>query len=240
MKTLINILLTAILLAPMMAFSQSNDKGTIQISADVGFNCGFGATNILTGESSDYSYFDESGVFYGGSVGVGAQFGLIKRISLGIAINRNYLYYNDLSSEIDVTDIRIASWAIEFIPRFYIANKDRMNFYVYPAVGFITGIATVEMPVTYTDQYGNELYTSYRPYDVDMSGVIYGFGCGFNFYFGENAGLGIDIGYKGTFQSGDNLPYYYYNSYYYNPSSNFSNYGVQVGLTGIVKFGSKK
>lgn len=235
------ILFIAGLIMPAMAFSQSNQSGTVQIGIGGGIALG-GASIISTIADSingpSIGDSKASGVGMKAGFGIKAQFGLAEKISVGVYIRKEAAaydtdfgdaFYSDGTHQINTTGL-----ALGIEPKFYVVNRDRFNLYFGPSVGFYTGNATLKLD--YTDV------------DGGLGGLNYALGGGINWYWGDHVGMSFDFGYTGQSLSGepDDLndfadPYDpYYNPYGYNGiTTKYKVKGgnVYIGLSFIAKFG---
>jgi hypothetical protein len=234
------LLLVAGMLIPAMAFSQSNESGTVQLG--LGFSLSLGGATITSTIADSINGpslgdFKSSGVGARVGYGIKAQYGLAEAVSAGIFLRREAAGYttdfgDDLYTDGMTTEITTTGLSFGIEGKFYVVNKDRFNLYFGPAIGLTTGSATL--------QRSGDL-------DVDgsLSGLNYALGGGLNWYWGDHVGMAFDFGYTGQSLSGepDDLndfispfdPYYYDSAI--TTKYKVTGGNVFIALSFIAKFG---
>lgn len=218
------LLVVIYLLIPALVFCQSNDNGTLQLGA--------GAW-ITLGGATIKSVFDTSGTVKGSglgakaNVGIKAQYGLSDKISLGVIVRREAaIYYTDYTYTDSyftpaATDVSAAGFSFGTEVKYYLINKNPYNLFVGPYLGYYTGNATLK------------LYNA----DGSLSGLCYGLGGGFNWYWGYEAGMALDFAFVGQSLSGvpDNAADF--DSYTERITKyHIGGIGIYIGLAFIIKF----
>jgi hypothetical protein len=182
--------LAAGLLISTLAFSQSNESGTIQVGLGWGLTVG-GATI----ESKDTSgTLKGDGVGAKVNYGLRAQYGFSDNLSAGIYVRgESAVYvvtYDDYTGT--VPDVTYTGTAFGLEAKYYVVNHDRFNFYPALSVGFTTG----------SSEYDASYYST-TVESTSLSGLNYSVGVGLNWYFVKDVfGMSTDLAWQGTNLSG--------------------------------------
>lgn len=153
------------------ASAQSHTQGQIQINADYELQVGTSSSLEQDGNSVD---FDGDLSVAGQRFDV--QYGLTEDISLGLAA-RVAVFTQTVEFFGITADATSALFDIGLEPRYYILNEDDMNLF---------GAATVGLTSATADLDGAEA----------SSGLFYGLGVGFNYFFTDLIGANIRVGYS--------------------------------------------
>ncbi len=190
-----------------VATAQSNKSGTISFGLNGAVT--IGSTKTGDGES------ELKGAGVGVNYGIWGQYGLAESFSAGININAASLISTVSVGEGGLfsadTSLAYGGLNISAEGRYYISNKDRFNFYVYPQIGFTSlKPGTVEINGQSTD-IGTDA--------PKLAGLSYGLGLGINWYFSDFIGGNFRLGYEGNSLSGNE-----------NAKLNYGGVSIQGGI----------
>jgi len=179
-----NFLITAIaILGFANSNAQSNIKGTMHADAMVG---------ILTGSAK--SEKDVTGISYkdrvtGSNFGAQFQYAIEDSFSIGIGLESNTvrIRVNDVSQNLNDPEFNLIK--VSFSGRFYLLNKDKVNVFVGPTVGYASGRDRANTTGAFIPIIDTE--TRY-------SGLNYGVNAGGNYYFTESIGIILQFSYEAS------------------------------------------
>lgn len=164
--------------------AQSNEKGTIHVNVMGGFLGG-----------SDSEQADKAGSAKKDYSAAGAQFagvfhyGLSESISAGIGLEFGTTLLtpdnSDNSYISDNVNPSVSTFKAILSGRYYLLNKDKVNIFVGPSVGYTSGTSSIA---------GIDFSSTSKSY----SGLNYGINAGSNFYFSNHVGMLLNLGYEGN------------------------------------------
>ncbi|HKR03679.1 MAG TPA: outer membrane beta-barrel protein [Bacteroidia bacterium] len=221
------LLVMAALLMPALLFSQSNQKGTIQLGLGTGVT--FGGTAVKVS-------FDTLGEVKGSGVdvkfnyGIKVQYGMSEVLSIGGFVKRESAVfassytYDNLYFTPPATNIHTSGFSFGTEIKYYVTNKDFFNLFVGPFFGIYTGNATL---------------TVYNAHG-DLKGFNYGLGGGLNWYWGDHVGMYLDFALSGqTFSGEPDNPDDFKNHEEQVTKYKVTTKGIYACLGFIVKFGEE-
>jgi len=179
-----NFIITALaILGFATATAQSNIRGTMHADAMVG---------ILTGSAN--SEEDGTGISYkyrvtGSNFGAQFQYAIEDSFSIGIGLESNTvrLRVKDVANNINDPEFNLIK--VSFSGRFYLLNRDKVNVFVGPTVGYTSGRDRAENANAFAPSFDSE--TRY-------SGLNYGANAGVNYYFTESIGIIAQLSYEAS------------------------------------------
>ncbi len=163
--------------------AQSNIKGGMHADAMVG---------ILTGSAK--SEDDGVGISYkysvtGSNFGAQFQYAIEDSFSIGIGVESNTvrLRVNDVTNNLNDPEFNLIK--VSFSGRFYLLNKDKVNVFVGPTVGYASGRDRGNSSNAFAPSFNSE--TRY-------SGLNYGVNAGGNYYFTDSLGIILQLSYEAS------------------------------------------
>jgi hypothetical protein len=180
------LLTAAAVLSLTFVNAQSNQKGTKHVNIMGGFLSGSSTFQADAAGSKEVK-FSAAGAQFGANF----QYGLAESFSAGIGLeigtavltpkdvdytNGNYDFFEtDLTSTISALKVNLSG-------RYYILNKDKVNIYAGPSVGYTSGKSVLDI---------------FEP-ETKYTGLNYGVNAGANFYFSDVVGIIVNLGYEGN------------------------------------------
>lgn len=164
--------------------AQSNLKGTMHANAMLSVLTG-SANNKIDGFATKNKY-----TVRGTNFGAQFQYALQDSFSVGIGLESNTvnLIVNDVSNNLNDPTLNLIK--VSLSGRFYLLNKDKVNIFAGPTVGYTSGRDRV-----------NDSNSNFSPIidtETRYSGLNYGLNAGCNYYFTERIGLIVQLSYELT------------------------------------------
>ena len=177
-----NFLITAIAIFGFVTTNaQSNIKGIMHANAMAG---------VLTGSAK--SEDDGTGASYnyrvtGSNFGAQFQYAIEDSFSVGIGLESNAikLRVKDVTNNLNDPTLNIIK--VSLSGRFYLLNKDKVNIFVGPTVGYASGrdkSITTNTPNSF--------------FEKKYSGLNYGLNAGGNYYFTDSLGIIAQLSYEAS------------------------------------------
>lgn len=180
-----NFLITAIAIFGFATTNaQSNIKGGMHANAMAGVLTG-SAKSEIDGVEGSFKY-DVTGSNFGAQF----QYAIEDSFSVGIGLESNTvkLRVNDVTNNQNDPTLNLIK--VSLLGRFYLLNKDKVNVFVGPTVGYASG----------RDK-GNNTSTFFVP-NLDTqtrySGLNYGLIAGGNYYFSDSIGFIAQLSYEAS------------------------------------------
>jgi long-subunit fatty acid transport protein len=180
-----NFLITAIaVLSFATANAQSNIKGGMHANAMAG---------VLTGSAK--SEDDGSGVSYkysvtGSNFGAQFQYAIEDSFSVGIGLESNAIKLRVKDAANNLNDPTLNIIKVSLSGRFYLLNKDKVNVFVGPTVGFASG--------KNKGTGSSAFFPTNFDAETKYSGLNYGVNAGGNYYFTDSLGIIAQLSYEAS------------------------------------------
>ena len=172
------LLTAAAVLSLTFVNAQSNQKGTKHVNIMGGFLSG-SSTSQDDAAGSKESKYSAAGAQFGANF----QYGLAESFSAGIGLEIGTAVLTD--KEVDIYNYEIptiSALKVNVSGRYYILNKDKVNIYAGPSVGYTSGKTVLDI---------------LKP-ETKYTGLNYGVNAGANFYFSDVVGIIVNLGYEGN------------------------------------------
>ena len=177
-----NFLITAIAIFGFCSINaQSNLKGMMHANAMVGYFTGSSTSK----DDSGVGAIDSKSKVTGSNFGAQFQYALEDSFSVGIGLESNTfkLKVKDITN--NVNDPSITTIKVSLSGRYYLLNKDKVNIFIGPTVGYASGkdkSITTNTPNSF--------------FEKKYSGLNYGLNAGVNYYFTDSLGFIMQLTYE--------------------------------------------
>ncbi len=160
--------------------AQSNIKGTMHANAMVGVLTG-SATSKIDGFATKNKY-----TVRGTNFGAQFQYALQDSFSIGIGLESNTVRLRgDFENNLNNPEFNLIK--VSFSGRFYLLNKDKVNVFVGPTVGYASGRDRSNSIGAFAPSPTSE---------TQYSGLNYGANAGANYYFTDSIGIILQFSYE--------------------------------------------
>jgi Outer membrane protein beta-barrel domain len=165
--------------------AQSHQQGNMQIDVMGGFMTGSATSQDDASGSTKYKY---------GATGVGFglqfQYGLAESFSAGIGLETGTAVLTpknaaDFDYGYGTVNPTMSTFKINLSGRYYMVNKDKLNVYVGPSIGYTTGKDKTSI-VGFDTTGSSEKY----------AGLNFGVNVGGNYFFSDHVGVILQLGYE--------------------------------------------
>ena len=184
MKVFITVLMIGVGLVGM---SQSHEAGTLLINVDYELGLSYSQSGSVDGEDFEDSDFDGTDVS-SGLIRIDVQYGLADNIAAGVVARLGSFTtsYDDADLEDDKNNA--TEFGVEL--RYYAVNADLLNVFVAPSFGV-------------SNTKADEIPSGADEADFKNSGIFWGVGAGANYFFSDNIGANVRVGYGARNYSDD-------------------------------------
>ena len=164
--------------------AQSNLKGTMHANAMAGVLTG-SAKSEIDGVEGSFKY-DVTGSNFGAQF----QYAIEDSFSVGIGLESNTVKLRVKDVTDNQNDPTLNLIKVSLSGRFYLLNKDKVNVFVGPTVGYASG----------RDKGNNTstLFPSNLDTQTRYSGLNYGLIAGGNYYFSDSIGIIAQLSYEAS------------------------------------------